>query len=94
MEESIGNRRRFQKESCVKESKPTDERKTTKNKQQQAKTTPEKEDSKTNYSDLNKQVKRSCRADKSKWIQKNKKRLKSKNDAKTLYRINKNLTDK
>ena len=62
---------------------------------QQAKLLSEKEETKTEYSDLNRQVKRSCRADKNEWLEKKREEAEeaaSKNDAKTLYKIIKDLT--
>lgn len=55
-EESIDRRRGSPKESWIKERnwKFIDDRKTAKNKMQQAKTTPERENTETNYSDMNK----------------------------------------
>ena len=55
-EESIDRRRGSPKESWIKERnwKFIDDRKMAKNKMQQAKTTPERENTETNYSDMNK----------------------------------------
>ena len=64
---------------------------------QQAETLFEKEETKNKYSDLNRQVKRSCRADKIKWLEKKEEEAveaASKTEAKTLYRIKEYLTRK
>ena len=64
---------------------------------QQAKTQSGKEETKNEYSDLNRQVKRSCRADKNEWLEKKGEvavEAGSKNDAKTLCRIIKDLIGK
>ena len=64
---------------------------------QQAKTLPKKKETKNEYSNMNRQVKRSCRANKNEWLEKKGKEAKeaaSKNDAKTLYRIIQDLTGK
>ena len=65
-------------------------RKSAKHRMQQAKTLPKKKETKNEYSNMNRQVKRSCRANKNEWLEKKGKEAKeaaSKNDAKTLYRI-------
>ena len=57
---------------------------------QQAETLSEKEETENKYSDLNRQVKRSCRADKIKWLEKKEEEAveaASKTEAKTLYII-------
>ena len=98
-EECMGRRRGSRKESWIKERtwKIVDKRKSAKYRMQQAKTLPEKEETKNEYSDLNRQVKRSCRADKNEWLEKKGEvavEAGSKNDAKTLCRIIKNLIGK
>ena len=98
-EECMGRRRGSRKESWIKERtwKIIDKRKSTKYRMQQAKTLSEKEETKNEYSDLNRQVKRSCRADKNEWLEKKGEvavEAGSKNDAKTLCRIIKDLIGK
>ena len=97
--ECIDRRRGLQKESWIKERtwKIIDKRKSVKYRMQQAKTLPEKEETKNEYSDLNRQVRKSCRADQNKWLEKKGEEAveaASKNDAKTVYRITKDLTGK
>ena len=71
-EECIGRRRGSQKESWIKERtwKIIDKRKSAKYRMQLAKTLSGKKGPKNEYSDLNRHVKRSCRADKNEWLEK------------------------
>ena len=72
-----------------------DQRKSAKYRMQQAKTLSEKEETKNEYSDLNRQLKRSCRADKNEWLEKKGEEAEDaagKSDAKNLCRIIKGLT--
>ena len=56
-----------------------------------------KEETKNKYSDLNRQLKRSFKADKNEWLEKKGEEaveVAGKNDAKTLYRIIKDITSR
>ena len=77
-EECISRIRGPQKESWIEERtwKITDKRESVKYRMQQAKALSEKEETKNEYSDLNRQVKRNCRADKNEWLGKKGKRMK------------------
>ena len=76
-EECTGRRRGSRKESWIKQRawKITDKRKSAKYRMQQAKTLSEKEETKNEYSDLNRQVKKSCRTDKMNGLKRKGKRL-------------------
>ena len=98
-EECINRRRGSQKDIWIKKKtwKIIRKRKSAKYRMQQAKTMSEKEETKNEYSNLNRQLKRSCRGNKTEWLEKKGKEAEeaaSKNYVKTLYRIIKDLTGK
>ena len=96
-EETIGRRRRTQKERWIRNStwQLIDERKTTKIQRDQAKTPDEQQAAAAKYKSLDRKVKRSCRADKKEWLKQKgdeAQEAANRNDAKTLYRIVRELT--
>ena len=93
-EETIERRRGTQKERWIQDRtwQLIDERKITKSQREQAKSEEEKEKAASKYRQLDKAVKRSCRSDKKARIERKGEEAAEKYDAKTLYRIVRDLT--
>ncbi|XP_078619529.1 uncharacterized protein LOC144886675 [Branchiostoma floridae x Branchiostoma japonicum] len=96
-EETIGRRRGSRKEQWIKDHTwdLIDERRKMKGERDRARSEEEKERTKHQYRDLDRQVKRSCRADKRQWLEKKgaeAEEAAQKNDARTLYRLVREVT--
>ncbi|CAH1266795.1 Hypp3576 [Branchiostoma lanceolatum] len=96
-EETVGRRRGSRKEQWIKEHtwELIDKRKEMKRERDRAKSEEEKEETKHQYRDLDRQVKKSCRTDKRQWLEKKSSEAEEaakKNDSRTLYRIVRELT--
>ncbi|XP_019618826.1 PREDICTED: uncharacterized protein LOC109465826 [Branchiostoma belcheri] len=96
-EETIGRRRGSRKEQWIQGHtwELIDERKKTKGLRDRAKTEEEKEQTDHQYRDLDRQVKKSCRADKRHWLDKKSAEAEEaakKNDSRTLYRLVRELS--
>uniref|UniRef100_A0A914WQC5 Reverse transcriptase domain-containing protein n=1 Tax=Plectus sambesii TaxID=2011161 RepID=A0A914WQC5_9BILA len=96
-EEVLGWRRGTQRERWIQERSWAliDERKQAKQRREQAKTSEAKENTDAQYQQLDRRVKRSCRADKKAWHEQKcaeAQEAADKNDSKTLYRIVRELT--
>lgn len=96
-QETIGRRRGKRKEQWISDATWTliDQRKETKKLRDQARTEEQNETAARRYAELDRQVKRSCRVDKKAWLEKKcneAQEAANLNDAKTLYRIVRELT--